>query len=110
MKNKTTKLFFTSLMLLSIMSFAKPETWFLLEAEQYGFKIEFPKEPTENSQVVNSEIGELETNIFTYDASKDDKDDNLTYSVSYTEYPDSLINSEKTENLSVFSEIQLMAL
>jgi len=84
------------------MSFIKPKTWYLLESEQYGYKIEFPKEPTENPQVVNSVIGELKMNIFMYDASKGSKDDNLVYMVNYTEYPDTLINSEKTDVLSDF--------
>jgi hypothetical protein len=49
--------------------------------------------------VINSEIGELKLNIFVYDASESGTDENLVYLVSSTEYPDSLINSEKTEIL-----------
>ncbi|MFN6946338.1 MAG: hypothetical protein ACK4ND_15425 [Cytophagaceae bacterium] len=102
MNLKITKLFIASLILLSFMSFIQAEKWFLLESKQYGYKIEFPKKPTEKPQVVNSEIGELKMNIFIHDASKDGKDDNLIYMVNYTEYPDTLIHSDKTEILSDF--------
>ena len=102
MKQKITKLLAVSLILFLLMSLSKPETWYLLESEPLGYKIEFPKEPTENPQVVNSEIGELKMNIFMLDASKSRKDDNLVYMVNYTEYPDTLISSEKIDILDNF--------
>ena len=102
MKRMVTKLFTVSLILLALTSFIKPKKWFVLESEQYGYKIEFPRKPSESPQVVNSAIGELKMNIFIYDASETGKDDNLVYMVSYTEYPDTLINSENTEILADF--------
>ncbi len=102
MKQNIKKLLASSLILFSLMSFVKPDGWYLFQSEQYGYKIEFPKEPTENPQVVNSEIGELKMNIFMYDASKVGKDDNLIYMINYTEYPDTSINSKRTEILDDF--------
>lgn len=84
------------------LSFTKKDNWILFESVDYGFKVEFPKEPTPNPQTVNSEIGMLKMNIFMYDASKDKKDNNLVYMVNSTEYPDTLINSNKTEELDNF--------
>lgn len=102
MKQKITKLLYTSLILFLLMSFVKSDGWHLFKSEQYGYKIKFPKEPTEKTQLVNSEIGELKMNILIYDTSKVGKDDNLIYMVNYTEYPDTLISSEKTEILDDF--------
>ena len=102
MKQKITKLLVASLVLFSLLSFINSDEWYLLRSEQYGYKIKFPKAPTENPQVINSEIGKLKMNIFMYDASQKGKDDNLVYMVNYTEYPDTLISSEKTEILDDF--------
>jgi hypothetical protein len=96
-KGKT--LIVTIVVLLLTMSFTNQDTWFLLKSD--GFTITFPKEPASQPQVVNSDIGELKINIFIYDASESGADDNLVYLASSTEYPDSLISSEKTEILPV---------
>jgi|WetSurSiteA1Bulk_404760.scaffolds.fasta_scaffold36656_1 hypothetical protein len=87
----------TIAILLLTMGFATQDNWFLLKYDV--FNIAFPKEPTSQPQVINSEIGELKINIFMYDASEAGNDENLVYLVSSTEYPDSLINSGKTEIL-----------
>jgi hypothetical protein len=79
------------------MAFVNQDDWFLLKSD--GYTIAFPKEPASQPQVINSEIGELKLNIFVYDASESGTDENLVYLVSSTEYPDSLINSERTEIL-----------
>jgi hypothetical protein len=91
--------------LLTVLVFSNFMTindWFVLEAKQYGYKIEFPEKPTEKPQRLNSTIGELKLNMFIHDASKGGKDDNLMYMVNCTEYPDSTVNSEKIENIDVF--------
>ncbi|MCV9386186.1 hypothetical protein [Reichenbachiella ulvae] len=89
-------------MTLLLFSFSKSDKWVLFESTEYGFKVDFPKEPTSNPQTVNSEIGLLKMNIFMYEASNNKKDDNLVYMVNSTEYPDTLINSNKTEILYNF--------
>jgi len=99
MKRSVTKLLTISLVVISLMSFVKPEKWFWLVSEEYGYKIEFPEEPVERPKVVNSEIGELKLNVFLYDASLRGKDDNLVYMVNYTEYPVDQIHSNNTEIL-----------
>ncbi|TLX77659.1 hypothetical protein E9993_03180 [Labilibacter sediminis] len=100
--NKLTKITFIAMLAIGLLSFAKAGKWFQFESSEFGFKIEFPKEPTSNPQVINSAIGELKMNMFMYHASSNGKDDNLVYLANYTEYPDSLVNSENTETLPTF--------
>ena len=98
----TTKLFTSVAILLLIMGFVNSKKWFSLESKEYNFKIEFPAEPTENPQIVDSEIGELKLNMFIYETPENGNDDNLVYLVNCTEYPDSVINSDISEILSDF--------
>lgn len=101
---KFLKIFSASLVLIAFMGFVKPEKWFLLKSEHFGYSVEFPKKPEENTQVVNSAIGELKMNMFMYDASEGGNDDNVLYLVNCTEYPDTLVHSDKTEQLEAFFE------
>jgi len=100
MKQSVSSLLTVSLVVISLMSFVKPEKWFWLVSEEYGYKIEFPVEPEERPKVVNSEIGELKLNVFLYDASLRGNDDNLVYMVNYIEYPEDEIHSDNTEILT----------
>lgn len=84
------------------IGFSNSDKWILFESIKYGFKIEFPREPTAKTQSVNTEIGFLKLNFFIYDASNNKKEDNLVYGVITSEYPDTLINSSKTEILDEF--------
>jgi len=98
---KTKKSLMGIMVLLTLtMGFVKPGDWFLLKSK--AFQIEFPKEPNAETKVIDSEIGPLSMKIFMYDASKTGKDDNMVYGLIYTEYPDSLINSDFASQLPVF--------
>lgn len=66
------------------------------------FQMDFPKKPAYEKQNTESEIGNLPMDIYIYDASNNEKDDNLVYGLISTEYPDSLINSNMTDILSDF--------
>ncbi|CAD5255117.1 MULTISPECIES: hypothetical protein [unclassified Imperialibacter] len=91
-----------SVALLTILSSFASGKWFLFEDKEFGFKIEFPEEPTATPQMIDSEIGQLKMNMVIYDASKKGNDDNLLYMTNVTEYPDSLINSDRTDILDKF--------
>jgi hypothetical protein len=77
------------------MSFTKSHDWFMFESKEFGFKMEFPGEPTLKPQEFPSPtgLGTLTMNAFVYDPGKK-KDLNLIYMASCTDYPDS-INSDK---------------
>jgi hypothetical protein len=97
-----TKLFALFMLVLALFSFVKVENWFLFTSDQFACQVEFPKEPKAQTQIINTELGELEMNLFIYDASNSEKDDNLVYLLSITEYPDTLINSKQTEIQDTF--------
>ena len=85
--------------LVILFSFVKPPEWYVFETKD--FSVEFPKKPDTSVQTVNSAIGDLKLNISMVDASKGG-DDNLVYMSITSEYPDSLINSGKTDILPAF--------
>lgn len=80
---------------------AANDTWKTYDFPEGKFKMQFPGQPEKQSQVVNSAIGELNMNIYVYDASKE-KGDNYVYMVNYTDYPDTLVNSDDTTQLKTF--------
>jgi hypothetical protein len=69
--------------------------WYLLKSKDFGFEIEFPKEPKFTKQTSIFEYGKQDFNIFLVELGND-KDDNITYFACKTIYPDSLINTYKT--------------
>lgn len=85
------------LLLTLLTGFAIQDDWFLFASK--GFSMKFPFKPGSEQRVVNSAIGELNMSINMYDASGNKNDSNLVYGLIYTEYPDSLINSDKKEIL-----------
>ncbi|HKC68833.1 MAG TPA: hypothetical protein VKG26_11430 [Bacteroidia bacterium] len=93
---KTTHSLLFALFLIGMFAFTKSDSWYLVESKPFGFKIEFPVKPAEQTKVINSELGELNMNMFLYDASKA-KDDNLVYLASYTEYPKDAVDSDNKE-------------
>ncbi|HEX5150083.1 MAG TPA: hypothetical protein VFW07_01475 [Parafilimonas sp.] len=82
------------------MSFTDPGDWILFTTKDC--KISFPKKPSEQSQILNTAIGQLQLNIYSYEADDNEKDDNLVYMLMETAYPDSVINSDKKEMLENF--------
>ncbi len=76
--------------------------WFLLKSEDQGYQIEFPKEPSENVQTVNTEAGPVDMHIHMLDLSKKEEDSNLIYLSSYAQYPDTLVHSDRKEQLAGF--------
>ena len=83
-----------------LMSFINPDDWFLFEAK--NCKIYFPQKPTEQSQTIVTAIGELKLNIYMYQVPDNKEDDNLVYGLIESDYPDSLINSNKKDILDNF--------
>ena len=76
--------------------------WFTLQNTEGNFKLNFPREPKQSDQTVETAIGPLKINMFTYEVDKY-KDDNAAYMMMYSDYPDTLVNSEfKDEIIEVF--------
>ena len=82
------------------ISFASTKGWYLLQTDTYS--IEFPKKPAKQIDMVTSAYGNLQMKTYTYDASQSNNDNNLSYRISSVAYPDSVINSDKKEKLTIF--------
>ncbi len=67
-----------------------------------GCKIEFPGTPTSQVQSVKTALGDLTMNIHMYEVPAGATDDNFLYGLIDSEYPDSVINSDKKELLDQF--------
>ena len=76
--------------------------WFLMKNQDQGYQIEFPKEPSVSVQTVNTKAGPVDMHINMLDLSKKDEDSNLIYLSSFAQYPDSLVHSDKKEQLVSF--------
>ena len=71
------------------------QDWSLLETK--NFKIYFPQKPELRSQILNTQVGELNIDMYMYQVPDTADDSNFAYSLAVTEYPDSLINSNRSE-------------
>lgn len=92
---------FSFILLITLLSaFTFANDWQLFETSD--FQILYPKLPSSQTQTINSVIGDLKVTGHIYNASKDTTDANLTYGVLTTEYPDTLVHSDKKEILSNF--------
>jgi hypothetical protein len=96
MKKNTLFLGVLFLAVLSV-SFVNTDDWVLFEA--HGCQIYFPKKPADQSQTINSAIGELKLNIHMYEVPEDTRDDNKLYGLIETEYPGDKINSDMKDKL-----------
>jgi hypothetical protein len=90
------------LVLVISSGFIMTSDWFLVKSEDQGYQIEFPKEPTPSVQSVKTEAGMVDMHIHMLDLSKKGDDSNLIYLSSFAQYPDSLVHSDRKEQLAGF--------
>ncbi|VXB65190.1 conserved hypothetical protein [Flavobacterium sp. 9R] len=87
--------------LTALMSFKSINEWYQYDSSE--FKVLFPKMPNSTIKKINTEAGELQMQVNMYDASKDETDENLIYSVTSSEYPKTHIESHiKHDSLNTF--------
>ena len=79
---------------------AKPGEWRLFTSGKGKFEINFPGDPTPNKQNVETEIGELELNMYVF-TPKPGMDDNFNYVVGFTQYPAYTIDSRYMTGIEV---------
>jgi hypothetical protein len=82
--------------------FIQSDKWITIQVKKYGYQIEFPQKPIEQTQSLPSEIGELHLNMYIYDASKSKKEENVLYLTNCTVYPGNDIHSDHKEKLDGF--------
>ncbi len=91
-----------TIVLLPLFSFRMlPAEWKIYTPENSSCSVTMPGEPKKIEKVVNSALGELKLYIFMYQPAQG-KDDNLIYSVSYSDMPAEYIHSDSTAMLKTF--------
>ena len=73
-------------------------TWVNLEQKEGNFKIAFPIKPSEAKEDVESELGVLKMNMFMAETDKLEAE-NAFYMLFYSDYPDSLVSSDKDKSI-----------
>lgn len=83
------------------MSFKVYNDWY--QFDTLKFKVLFPKSPTSTTKIISTEAGEIAMQVYMHNASNDETDENLIYSVTSSEYPKEHIDSHlKHDNLNTF--------
>ena len=77
------------------------QEWHHFKSEKYKCEIDFPKEPEEIVQTVDTEYGPLTIVTFMHEV-KDEDDENLVYTVSHTAYPPSLLDVSDKKLMDTF--------
>ena len=78
--------------LMTLCSFATGE-WIVFLSHDSKFKISFPQEPEVLKHVVDSGVIPMKSRLIKYDVGKF-KDENQSYQIIYSDYPDSIVNSD----------------
>lgn len=93
--------FFAILFVLSGATvFGQKDTEKTLDMKAY--KIVFPTAPQKTEQTVESKIGPIKMHIWLCQPNENEGDNNYAYNLIESDYPDSLINSAKTEVHDIF--------
>jgi hypothetical protein len=85
---------------MSSVAFVYPQDW--VEFETQGCKMLFPGKPGDESQKINTAIGEMTMRMHMYEVPDGKKDENLLYGLIETEYPADKVNSDKKEIIDEF--------
>ncbi len=95
---------FAALLLVVLLSSFTPDDWVKVDNKPGRFSIMFPRNPEATEQELETEIGMLKMHIFMYEVGKF-KDENAVYGLIYSDYPDTLVNSDfKDEYIDEFFE------
>ena len=86
---KKMRLFAVLLLAISMFSFI-PAEWVTIQSPEGKFRMAFPRQPQLTEETGD---GGITMNVFRYDVGKF-KDDNIVYSVSFADHPDSIIHSD----------------
>lgn len=93
---------FLSILLFVSVSFSEIADWVVVDAKAYGYQISFPKAPEKSVQSVNTAAGPVDMHLHLLDTSQDGTEDNMLYLSSHASYPDTLISSERKEQIKEF--------
>lgn len=89
--------FFLILLLAVNVFFVFPD-WVVFKDRSNSYTISFPHAPLESSQQINSAVGLLDLNIAMHEVGNA-PDDNMVYMAIYSDYPDTLVNSDFSDEI-----------
>jgi hypothetical protein len=105
MNTSRTTTFILSLFCLTLcLGFVKADKWITIHVKKFGYQVDFPKKPTEQSQDIDSEVGKVKLNMYIYDASEVSGEDNLVYMSNCTQHPAIDANALDSAQLAEFYE------
>lgn len=81
-------------------SFISRDGWFQFEDANY--KVLFPQKPSDETDTVATALGTLKMNIHMYEVPPTVTDENFTYGVIQTDYPEGAIDVRKEELINKF--------
>lgn len=76
-----------------------PAGWYFANYPKFGYSIKFPKKPTDQTQVINSAIGDLTMDMAMLETPAGDADPNAVYMVNHTLFPADAVHSDNKEML-----------
>ncbi|MDB5255396.1 MAG: hypothetical protein JWM14_91 [Chitinophagaceae bacterium] len=85
--SRTSTFILSAICLTLCLGFIKADKWITIQSKKFGYQVDFPKKPTEQSQDVDSEVGKVKLNMYIYDASEVAGDENLLYMSNCTQHP-----------------------
>ena len=74
--------------------------WLVYNAKDW--KVNFPDAPVQSTKIIPTAIGDQTMHIYMYQVPQNAIKDNMVYSVIQTIFPDSVVNSDKTDLLEDF--------
>jgi len=80
----------------------EPEKWVSFKSEQFNYSIDFPMMPLEETDIFETEAGEMRLSVAELDCSAHEGYNNIMYMLNCTVYPDALIHSDLTDLLDHF--------
>ncbi len=82
------------------LAFTVVTDWEIFQSEAGKFQIEMPDLPAVTAQLLTSDLGELEMNVFMHEG-EEGIDENILYMVSYTDYPKDKINTTEMDKAAL---------
>jgi hypothetical protein len=100
--SRTSTFILSAICLTLCLGFTQADKWVTIQSKKFGYQVDFPKKPTEQSQEIDSEVGKVKLNMYIYDASAVIGDENYVYMSNCTQHPAIHANDLDTAQLAAF--------
>lgn len=84
--NYSIQVLFYSIILIVSSGFIQADKWVTVKSKNYGYQIDFPTKPVEQTEDVEAEVGTLKLGMYICDATSSANDENLLYMSSCTQH------------------------